>query len=137
MTRAVGRTQTQPQTSHWLCQRMASPWPCVALILLVIAFPAVFSQYQPTWESLDTRPLPSWYDEGKLGIFMHWGVYSVPGFGSEWFWYYWRTGVKAYVNFMKQNYPPNFTYADFARDFKAEFFDPNHWADILGASGAK
>lgn len=34
--------------------------------------------YKPTWESLDTRPLPQWFDDAKFGIFIHWGVYSVP-----------------------------------------------------------
>jgi hypothetical protein len=43
-------------------------------------------RYDPTWESLDSRPLPQWYDNSKLGIFIHWGVFSVPSFGSEWFW---------------------------------------------------
>ena len=47
-------------------------------------------RYQPTWESLDKRPTPKWYDKAKFGIFMHWGVYSVPSFGSEWFWKYWK-----------------------------------------------
>ena len=46
--------------------------------------------YQPTWDSLDKRPLPSWYDEAKFGIFIHWGVFSVPSFVSEWFWWYWQ-----------------------------------------------
>ena len=35
--------------------------------------------YTPDWGSLDSRPLPDWYDEAKIGIFMHFGVYSVPG----------------------------------------------------------
>lgn len=48
------------------------------------------SRYQPDWSSLDSRPLPSWYDEAKFGIFIHWGVFSVPAFGSEWFWWYWK-----------------------------------------------
>jgi len=43
----------------------------------------------PTWESIDARPLPSWYDQSKIGIFIHWGVYSVPGVESEWFWKTW------------------------------------------------
>lgn len=47
-------------------------------------------KYEPTWESLDTRPLPEWYDKAKVGIFLHWGVYAVPGFGSEWFWMDWK-----------------------------------------------
>lgn len=42
-----------------------------------------------------------------------------------------------FVEFMKKNYPPGFTYAEFAKEFRAEFFDPNHWASILESSGAK
>ena len=45
--------------------------------------------------------------------------------------------MESYVEFMKNNYPPNFTYADFAPQFRAEFFDPFQWADILQSSGAK
>ncbi|KAI4469463.1 alpha-l-fucosidase [Holotrichia oblita] len=95
-------------------------------------------KYEPTWESLDTRPLPEWYDKAKVGIFLHWGVYAVPGFGSEWFWMDWK-GVNQsdYYNFMKKNYPPNFTYQDFAKDFTAEFYDPAYWAQLFKASGAK
>lgn len=47
-------------------------------------------KYVPTWSSLDNRTLPTWYDDAKLGIFIHWGVFSVPSFGSEWFWKNWR-----------------------------------------------
>ena len=43
-------------------------------------------RYEPNWVSLDSRPLPAWYDDAKIGIFIHWGVFSVPSFGSEWFW---------------------------------------------------
>ncbi len=69
---------------------------------------------------------------------MHWGVFSVPSFGSEWFWKNWKDGKhQDYIDFMKKNYRPDFTYADFASDFTAEFFNPNQWADILKASGAK
>jgi alpha-L-fucosidase len=46
--------------------------------------------YTPDWPSLDSRPLPSWYDDAKFGIFVHWGVFSVPAYGSEWFWWYWK-----------------------------------------------
>jgi alpha-L-fucosidase len=51
---------------------------------------AIALRYDPTWESLDSRPLPQWYDNSKLGIFIHWGVFSVPSFGSEWFWSSWE-----------------------------------------------
>ena len=57
------------------------------------------AQYTPDWESLDSRPLPTWYDEAKIGIFLHWGLYSVPSFGGEWFWMYWEG--KNYIT--KQN----------------------------------
>ncbi|CAG2248121.1 FUCA [Mytilus edulis] len=94
-------------------------------------------RYQPTWDSLESRPLPDWYDEAKLGIFMHWGVFSVPSYNAVWFWNNWKNGNRDIVNFMKRNYRPDFTYADFAADFKAEFYDPKRWAAILEASGAK
>ncbi|KAJ8319224.1 hypothetical protein KUTeg_004315 [Tegillarca granosa] len=95
-------------------------------------------KYEPNWKSLDSRPLPSWYDSSKIGIFLHWGVFSVPAFDGAWFWFYWRTQkAKKYVDFMKKNYPPNFTYADFAKNFRAEFYDPDEWANIFSASGAR
>ena len=96
------------------------------------------AQYQPNWESLDSRPLPAWYDSSKIGIFIHWGVFSVPSFRSEWFWNDWK-GAKEQdcIDFMKNNYKPYFTYADFAEQFTAEFFNPDQWADIFNASGAR
>ncbi|XP_069692526.1 alpha-L-fucosidase-like [Periplaneta americana] len=95
-------------------------------------------RYEPTWDSLDTRPLPQWFDDAKFGIFIHWGIYSVPSFSSEWFWYFWKEeSYSPIVNFMKENYPPNFTYQDFARDFTAEFYNPEDWAEIFQSSGAK
>lgn len=94
--------------------------------------------YEPTWESLDARPLPTWYDSGKVGVFLHWGVFSVPAMSNEWFWYNWK-GFKsaAVVKYMTDNYPPRFTYQDFAREFTAEFYDPERWVDILKKAGAK
>lgn len=48
---------------------------------------SIYARYTPDWNSLDTRPLPQWYDDAKLGIFIHWGVFSVPSFHGEWFWW--------------------------------------------------
>ncbi|XP_066573357.1 tissue alpha-L-fucosidase isoform X2 [Amia ocellicauda] len=96
------------------------------------------ARFTPDWDSLDARPLPAWYDESKFGIFVHWGVFAVPGFGSEWFWWHWQgTHDRDYVDFMKRNYPPNFSYSHFAPQFRAQFFDPEQWADVFQASGAK
>ena len=108
-----------------------------ASLCLFALFLSVSSKYEPNWESLDSRSNPPWYDEAKFGIFMHWGVYSVPSFGSEWFWKNWESGDAAYVNFMKENFPPGFEYPDFAPLFGAEFFNPDAWADLLAKSGAK
>ena len=41
--------------------------------------------YRDDWESLETYEAPAWYRDAKFGIFIHWGVYSVPAFGSEWY----------------------------------------------------
>uniref|UniRef100_T1IV28 Putative alpha-L-fucosidase n=1 Tax=Strigamia maritima TaxID=126957 RepID=T1IV28_STRMM len=107
------------------------------LLLLAANLTLLQAHYDPTWESLDARPLPTWYDQAKIGIFIHWGVFSVPSFGSEWFWNAWMNKNPAAVKFMDQNYKPNFTYADFAPMFTAEFYDPDFWAELFQASGAK
>ena len=109
----------------------------LVFILGCFVGPALCVTYQPTWESLDSRPLPTWYDEAKFGIFIHWGVFSVPSFGTEWFWNRWQSGNPEFVEFMKKNYPPGWTYADFAPQFTAEFYDPDQWAELFKASGAK
>ena len=41
--------------------------------------------YRPDWESLQSYNAPEWYKDAKFGIFIHWGVYSVPAFGNEWY----------------------------------------------------
>lgn len=119
---------------------------CRCLLLLVCTFVATRAQYEPTWDSLDKRPLPSWYDEAKFGIFLHWGVYSVPSYGGgqvsgtagEWFWWSWQGAKDAWaVDYMNKNYPPGFAYADFAPMFQAEMFDPNQWAQLFAKAGAK
>ncbi|XP_068195257.1 plasma alpha-L-fucosidase-like [Antennarius striatus] len=110
----------------------------VNFLLLVLLFGISGAKYEPNWESIDSRPLPDWYDQAKFGIFIHWGVFSVPSFGSEWFWYKWKLEkYEPYVEFMQKNYPPNFTYQDFAPHFTAEFFDAKQWTDLFVSSGAK
>lgn len=114
------------------------PFLCTGcLLFLALAAPST-GRYAPNWHSLDTRPTPAWYDEAKIGIFLHWGVFSVPSFGSEWFWWDWQGAkVPAFREFMERNYRPGFTYQDFAPQFKAEFFDPDRWAEIFKKAGAR
>ena len=117
-----------------------SPWArlfvvTASLILVLQSRPVV--SYEPTWASLDSRPLPSWYDEAKIGIFIHWGIFSVPSFKSEWFWHFWHDPTSSVAKFMRDNYKPDFTYGDFAKDFTAEFFNPDQWAELFEDAGAR
>ncbi len=60
----------------------------VTVFLAVVCcslLPLTEQQYIANWTSIDSRPLPAWYDESKIGIFIHWGVFSVPSIGSEWY----------------------------------------------------
>jgi len=110
----------------------------LSAITAFVILSCVSGQYQPTWDSLNSRPLPKWYDQSKFGIFLHWGVYSVPSFASEWFWTYWK--VRKYpdvVEFMEENYPPGFEYPEFAPMFRAELFDPKVWAELFQKAGAR
>lgn len=95
--------------------------------------------YTPTWESLDSRPLPNWFDEAKIGIFMHWGVFSVPSLKGANFWPTWRDSKPGsfYYDYMKQNYRSDWTYANFAEQFTAEFFDADKWVNTFQNAGAK
>ena len=110
----------------------------LTIIVILCCAGLAVADYSPDWSSLDSRPLPSWYDEAKFGIFLYWGVYSVPSFGSEWFWQRWQgRKLQPYVDFMTKNYPPGFEYADFAPMFNAELFDPDEWAKFFSDAGAK
>lgn len=106
------------------------------------------TRYEATWESLDKRPAPAWYTGAKFGIFIHWGVYAVPSFApvgqySEWYWNALQKGPtdkgkpNATWAFHQKTYGEKFPYADFAPMFRAEMFDPSHWADVFKRSGAK
>lgn len=119
--------------------QMASWTVSMMSVLLLLTFLGVsFADYTPDWPSLDSRPIPSWYEGAKFGIFIHWGVYSVPSYGSETFWYKWKSKkLPEYVDFMKKNYAPDFEYQDFAPMLKAELWDPVKWATLFKNSGAK
>ncbi|CAG0909470.1 unnamed protein product [Cyprideis torosa] len=95
--------------------------------------------YEPTWESLDQRPTPAWFDESKFGIFLTWGVYSVPSASSEWFWWQWQgtDPSNSTIKYMEDNFKPGMTYQNFGPMFTAEFYDPVEWAKLFNASGAK
>lgn len=98
--------------------------------------------YQPNWESLAKHKAdPEWFHDSKLGIYFHWGVYSVPAYGSEWYPYrlYRVNEYPDYKEYHEKNYGKlgEFGYHDFIPMFKAEKFDAENWADLFKAAGAK
>jgi alpha-L-fucosidase len=95
--------------------------------------------FRPTWESLKTYKIPAWYEDAKFGIFLHWGVYSVPAFGSEWYpRQMYVQGSKEFAHHVATYGPQSkFGYKDFVPQFKAEKFDPRAWAILFRKSGAK
>lgn len=129
----------------------------VVLFLLVSAgLPAQTGgarRYDATWASLDSRPAPQWYLDAKFGIFIHWGVYSVPSYSppneyAEWYWYWLRATPPAddaravarhreVAAFHERVFGSDFAYYQFAPLFKAELFDPDEWARIFEQAGAR
>ena len=95
--------------------------------------------YTDTWESLSAHALPRWYHDAKFGIFIHWGVYSVPAFGNEWYpRSMYQQGSPEYEHHLKTYGPhKDFGYKDFIPLFKAEKFDAAEWADLFQKAGAK
>jgi alpha-L-fucosidase len=109
------------------------------------------TRFQPTWESIDKRPSPQWYTDAKFGIFIHWGVYSVPAFAAvnvkgetgyaEWYWNSLvknkRNGKGPTLDFHNRVYGADFEYFNFAPMFRCEAYNPDHWADVFVRAGAK
>ena len=99
------------------------------------------AQVQPTWESINERGYPQWFSDAKLGIFIHWGVYSVPAYASlegyaEWYYRGLMTNDDRKA-FQERIYGKDFKYEDFAPMWKAELWNPNEWAELFKKSGAK
>ncbi|MDZ7604756.1 MAG: alpha-L-fucosidase [Cyclobacteriaceae bacterium] len=122
------------------------------LLFIALSISTLYAQkFQANWESIDSRPVPGWFTDAKFGIFIHWGVFSVPAWGptdanvydkyAEW---YWNKLVnvnsavnKNFVEFHNKTYGADFKYQDFAAGFNCEMFEPTDWAKILRESGAK
>jgi alpha-L-fucosidase len=126
----------------------------LALCGVASAADAPAKRFEPDWNSIDSRPTPTWWTDAKFGIFIHWGVYSVPAFApkgeyAEWYWERLRkpgesdpASNDARIRretraFHERVYGKDFQYPDFAPLFRAEMFDAEKWADILKGSGAK
>jgi alpha-L-fucosidase len=126
----------------------------LAFALCGAASLATAQPYEPNWESLDRRKTPAWFQDAKFGIFIHWGVYSVPAYApvlpgklayAEWYWNALTRGKgenpspiqSGTREYHEKRYGADFRYEDFASQFRAELFDADHWAEVFRRSGAK
>jgi alpha-L-fucosidase len=121
-----------------------------SLFLRILIFSGAFAlesygqqkELDDSWETLRSRPYPQWFKDAKLGIFIHWGVYSVPSYGgpesyAEWYLRGLQAGAENRIDFMKKYWGEDFEYEDFAPLWKAELFDAKEWAEIFEKAGAK
>ena len=97
--------------------------------------------YENNWASLNSRKVPQWFADAKFGIFIHWGIYSVPAFTkrgdyAEWYAKQLEEGKPEVAAFHSRVYPGK-KYEDFVADFKAELFDADRWAELFRKAGAK
>jgi alpha-L-fucosidase len=112
----------------------------ILLSALVAGCLAADDFYQPSLDSLARHAdAPEWFRDAKLGIYFHWGVYSVPAYDNEW---YPRNmyikNNRAYAHHVETwGDPLKFDYADFVPMFKAERFDPDQWAALFQKAGAR
>lgn len=127
----------------------------IILLFLILCIQKSNSQkiYQSDWESIDSRPVPAWFEDAKFGIFIHWGLYSVPAYSptvrdsvsvyeryAEWYWSRLSKPSKNqhfFVDYHNRVFGPDFKYQDFTNFFKAEMFNPDEWAERFKQSGAK
>jgi len=116
----------------------------IAVTIIALSSPGQGQAVQPNWKSLDARPVPQWWRDAKFGIFIHWGVYSVPAWCDGWYaeWYYKLIqdgpgGSKTMLDHHRKTWGKDFRYPAFAPMFKAEKYDPAAWARLFVEAGAK
>lgn len=104
--------------------------------------------YAPTPESLAAHPIPAWWDDGKFGIFIHWGPYAVPAFGwqipfvgrtapSEWYLLAQQIPLTPPWWSHASRYGTDVTYDELFPRFTAERFDAQDWVDLFESAGAR
>lgn len=99
--------------------------------------------YTASNSSLEQHQAPDWFDNAKFGIFIHWGVYSVPAWGpvgkeyAEWYWDHMNDPNDPTYQYHLQHYGANFNYDDFIPQFTAAKFDPKAWVQLFQDAGAK
>ena len=114
---------------------------------LLASVPTALAQtpYQPTWESLDRHKMPTWYDDAKIGLSMHWGIYAVPAWAprdvevpyAEWYGARMDEPGNPTHGYHLKTYGTNHPYDRFIPQWKAESYDPAEWARFAKRMGAK
>ncbi|MEU8845271.1 alpha-L-fucosidase [Streptomyces sp. NPDC048564] len=101
------------------------------------------ADYEATDTSLAGHQAPYWFSDAKFGIFIHWGVYSVPAWSpvgkqyAEWYWNHMQDRNNAVYAHHAQTYGEDFAYDDFIPMFRAERFDPRAWVELFRDAGAQ
>ncbi|HLO59257.1 MAG TPA: alpha-L-fucosidase [Bacteroidales bacterium] len=130
--------------------------PFLFLMIIAVTFSASAQKFQNNFESLEkSNPVPEWFKDAKFGIYFHWGVYSVPAYGNEWYprnMYlkdspenkhhaetYGDISSWPYNNFITGAKDKNGNFIQFAPKLKSEGgnFDPDEWAQLFADAGAK
>lgn len=118
---------------------------CLSIVTIALSKVTAQEQYKPTWESLDKHKMPQWFDDAKIGLSMHWGVYSVPAWAprdngisyAEWYGFRMNDKTNPTYTYHREKYGEKFVYDDFIPKWKAENFDPSQWAGFAKKMGAK
>ena len=95
--------------------------------------------FNPTWASIQEHyKVPAWFEGAKFGLFMHWGLYSVPAHQSEWYEKH-MYGDPGTIKWHEAHYGPQekFGYKDFIPLFTQQNFRADEWAALFKASGAR
>lgn len=111
----------------------------VLILLMVAGFISVQAQEN---ELFKDREYPQWFKDAKLGIFIHYGLYSVPSYSdkeqyAEWFYKGLISQDSLRINFQKDVFGEDFEYRDYKDLFKAELFNAAEWAELFKKAGAK
>ncbi len=118
-----------------------SPIALIAACLVAAAHLAPAAQtYEPSWKSLDARPIPAWFDQARFGIMICWGPYSVPSWSpkgsyAEWYGYNAKQKDHPVRAFHLKNYGADFDYRQFGPMLRGELFNPDAWADLFARAG--
>lgn len=95
--------------------------------------------YSDTWESLSKHETPVWFRNAKFGVFIHYGAFSIPAFGNEWYSHNMYCKGSREYDHHRETYGPQdvYGYKCFIDNFKAEKFDASQWVAIFKEAGAK